>query len=148
VTPFRFPLDRVLDWRRIQMRAEEEKLAIEQQKLDQVTQRIQTLASAEMRSEWDVRKLETAGAGDLRALSAFQTRARKMNEALIAEKQKCEKQIVAQRARLIKARKDFRILEKLKERRHKTWMYLSEREIENIAAEAHLSRIARERGEA
>jgi len=129
------------------MRTEEEKLAAEQQRMDQVNQRIHALAAAELKSEWGVRKLEPVAGADLHALSAFQARVRKLHEALVAEKDRCEKQVAAQRARLVKARKEFRVLEKLKERRHKTWMYLTDREIENIAAEAHISKIARERSE-
>lgn len=130
------------------MHSEEEKLAAEQQRLDQVNQRIHALSAAELRSEWSVRKPEPVDARELHALSAFQARARKLHESLVQEKERCEKQVAAQRARLVKARKDFRVLEKLKERRHKTWLYLTDREIENLAAESHLSKIIRDRSEA
>ncbi len=49
----------------------------------------------------------------------------------------------ANNAKLLKARKDHRILEKLKETRYKNWVYLNEREIESTAAEAYLSKWAR-----
>jgi flagellar export protein FliJ len=148
MTPFRFPLERVLDWRKLQLRAEEEKLAAAQQKLEMVTQRLSALAAAELKSEMGLRKLPTVDGSELQTVAAFQARIRKMNHALELEKQQCEKQIVAQRTRLLKARKDFRILEKLRERRHEAWVYLTEREIESIAADSYNSKLARAKSEA
>jgi flagellar export protein FliJ len=148
MTSFRFPLERVLDWRKLQLRAEEEKLAAVQQRLDAVTHRINALGAAELKSEWGLRKLTSMEGSELQTVAAFQARARKIREALEIEKQQCEKLVVAQRTRLLKARKDFRILEKLKERRHEAWTYLSEREIESIAADSFNSKLARARDEA
>jgi hypothetical protein len=45
---------------------------------------------------------------------------------------------------LLKARRDVRVLEKLKENRLREWTYLSDRETENIAAESFLAKWARE----
>jgi flagellar export protein FliJ len=145
--PFRFPLDRVLEWRKLQMRAEEEKLAAIQQRLEQVNHRISALVSAELKSEWGLRKLQSVQGSELQAMATYQARARKLQEALELEKQQCEKLVTAQRARLMKARKDFRVLEKLKERRHEAWVYLSEKEIESIAADSYNSRLVQARSE-
>lgn len=146
--PFRFPLERVLEWRKLQMRAEEERLAAIQQRLEMVDQRIHALASADLQTEWGVRKLASVEGAELHGFPAFQARSRKMRDALEAEKLQCEKLAAAQRARLLKARKDYRVLEKLKERRHQAWVYLSDRELESIAADAYNSKLARARDEA
>jgi flagellar export protein FliJ len=143
MTAFRFPLERVLDWRKLQMRAEEEKLAVAQHKLETVNQRMTMLDAAELKSERGLRELPSIEGSELQTVAAFQARVRKMHDALEVEKQQCEKQIAAQRTRLLKARKDLRILEKLKERRHEAWAYLSEREIESIAADSYNSKLAR-----
>jgi flagellar export protein FliJ len=148
MTSFRFPLDRVLDWRKLQMRAEEEKLAAAQQKLDTVTQRLTALAAAELKSEMGLRKLPSVNGSELQTVAAFQARVRKMNHALELERLQCEKLVAAQRTRLLKARKDFRILEKLRERRHEAWVYLSDREIESIAADSYNSKLARAKSDA
>lgn len=145
MTRFRFPLERVLEWRKLQMRAEEEKLSLLQQRLDMVVSRISALASAELKSEWGLRKMVAVPGSDLHALSAFQDRARKLREALDAEKKQCDKLIAAQRTRLLRARKDFRVIEKLKERRLDAWQYLSERELEEVAADAYNSKLIRDR---
>ncbi len=57
-----------------------------------------------------------------------------------------DKEIAEQRKQLLKARKDFRVLEKLKEKRFKGWVYLSDREIEDNAAEAYISRWSQSEG--
>jgi flagellar biosynthesis chaperone FliJ len=53
----------------------------------------------------------------------------------------------AQRARLLQARKNYRMLEKLKERRHEAWSYEMNRELENTAADSHISKLVRSRSE-
>jgi flagellar export protein FliJ len=147
MTPFRFPLERVLEWRKLQLRAEEEKLAAQQQRLDVVNHRINAVTSAELKSEWGMRRLSSVAGSELQTVAAFQARTRKMCAALELEKQQCEKLLAAQRTRLLKARKDFRILEKLKERKQQAWLYLSDREAEGIAADAHNSKFLRARGD-
>jgi len=148
MTPFRFPLERVLDWRRLQMRAEEEKLAALQHRLDLMNRRMSSLIAAEQKCEWGLRKQACLDGAELQALAAFQSQAKKQREGLALEQRQCEKQIEAQRARLVKSRKDYRILEKLKERRHQAWSYEADREVENTAAEAHIAKFIRDRSDA
>ena len=56
----------------------------------------------------------------------------------------CEKLITEQRQRLLKARTDHRVLENLKERRWRQWVYLNDREVEGTAAEVYLAKWGRE----
>lgn len=140
---FRFPLEKVLSWRHLQMRAEEEKLAVLQNHLTLLNQRASALASAELNSRLGVLKMASVRGSDLHALAPFQERMKKERAALEGEKMQCEKRIAAQLARLLKARKDFRILEKLRDRRLEAWRYLNNRELENAAADAHISKLIR-----
>jgi hypothetical protein len=140
---FRFPLEKVLAWRHLQMRAEEEKLAVLQQHLELLTRRANALASAEINSKLAVLKAPLVQGSELHALTAFQARIKKERAVLLADKLQCEKRIAAQRARLLKTRKDFRVLEKLRERRMEAWTYAFNQEVENAAAEAHISRLIR-----
>ena len=78
-------------------------------------------------------RLGTAGVGRIR--SSCESRA----VALKANRSRCEAQMTEQRQRLLKARKDCRVLEKLKEERHKEWSYLGDREVEETAAESYIS---------
>jgi flagellar export protein FliJ len=143
VKAFKFPLERVLDWRHLQMRAEEEKLAALQRRLDLTNHRRNALTSAELKSEWGLLKLTSVPGSELQALAAFQIRVRKECAALDLERLQCEKWIAAQRLKLLKARKDFRVLERLREKRKQAWTYLSNREVEDAAADAHISKLVR-----
>ena len=140
---FRFPLERVLGWRHLQLRAEEERLAALQHRVDLIHHHINTLTSAELKSEWGLLKMSSVTGADLQALNAFQSRVKKQRAGLELDRMQAEKQIAVQRTRLLKARKDFRILEKLREKRKTAWTYLSDREVEEAAAEAHMSKLAR-----
>jgi flagellar export protein FliJ len=143
VTQFRFSLERVLELRRLQLQAEEEKVARLQQQLEGIDQRTSAIASTELKSEWALRKMPAVAAPDLHTLSDFQARVRKVQAALAVEKQRVTKEIQAQRARLLNARREFRVIEKLKERRFKVWQYQADREIEGLAADAHNSKLIR-----
>ena len=136
---FRFPLQRVLDWRSLQLRTEEEKLASLQQKQASLIYREKALAASQSRSESAVLGLACIEGSDLRALAGFQARIKSERAALEASRAQCDTQIAAQRQRLLKARKDCRVLEQLKEKRQKAWSYLGAREVEDTAAESYIS---------
>jgi flagellar export protein FliJ len=144
---FRFPLQRVLDWRGIQLRTEEEKLAGLQQKLASLIHREKALTAAQLRSESAVLASPIIEGSDLRALAGFRVRIKSERAALQASRTQCQAQIAEQRERLLKARKDCRVLEQLKEKRHKAWSYLGEREIEETAAESYISNWLRSNAE-
>jgi flagellar export protein FliJ len=144
---FQFPLQRVLEWRELQMRTEEEKLSTIQNKLAEVLHRENALTAAQLNAEMNVLGRPLVEATEFRALAAFQLRIRGEKVSLIAARKNLELQIAEQRKRLLKARKDCKILENLKERRKKSWTYLHDREIENTAAESFISNWARSNAE-
>lgn len=122
------------------MRREEEKLAAAQQSLAVLVHRENALTAAELKTELGLLKSAAISGPELQAFAAFQRRIKNERAALRMQRAQCEAQIAAQRKRLLKARRDFRVLEKLKQRRFQAWTYLSEREIENTAAEAYISK--------
>ncbi len=136
---FQFPLQRVLDWRSLQLRTEEEKLAGLQRKLAVLAHKENALTAAQLRSESAVLGVPSIPGFALRALAEFEIRVKGEHAALKASRIQCERQIADQRERSLKARKDCRVLEKLKERRHSEWLQLGEREIEDTAAESYIS---------
>jgi flagellar export protein FliJ len=144
---FHFPLQRVLEYRALQMRTEEEKLATIQNKLAEVLHRENALTAAQLNAEMNLLGRAVVEASEFRALSAFQLRIRSERVSLVAARTNLETQIAEQRKRLLKVRKDCKILENLKDRRKKAWTYLSDREIENIAAESYISNWARSNAE-
>ncbi len=141
---FAFPLQRVLDWRTLQVRSEEEKLANLQQHAEALALRENALTAAELNSEIELLKRPSIEGADLQALSLFQTRVHQERANLQKKRQQVEVQVVEQRKRLLKARRDVRVIEKLKDNRLREWTYLSDRETENTAAESFLAKWARE----
>ncbi len=141
---FRFPLQRVLEWRALQQRVEEEKLAGLQQQLASLLQLGEQLASARNRSESHLFASGAAAGSDLQSWALYQARLAKQQELLKTQLLQCEKLILEQRQRLLKARTDHRVLEKLKERRWRQWVYLNDREVEDTAAEVYLAKWGRE----
>ncbi len=144
---FQFPLQRVLEWRELQMRTEEERLSTIQNRLVEVQHRESALTAAQLNAEMNVLGRPLVEATEFRALAAFQLRIRGQKVALVAARKNLEIQIAEQRKRLLKARKDCKILENLKERRKKSWTYLHDRELENTAAESFISNWARSNAE-
>jgi flagellar export protein FliJ len=144
---FRFPLQRVLEWRALQMRTEEEKLSAIQNQLAEVLHRESALVAAQLNAEMSLLGRQVLDGSEFRALAAFQLRIRGEKISLAAARKNLETQIAEQRKRLLKARKDCKILDNLKDRRKKAWTYLSDREIENTAAESYISNWARSNAE-
>jgi flagellar export protein FliJ len=147
VKSFKFPLQRVFDWRGLQMRTEEEKLGALHHRLTTLVHRENALLAAELKSSLGLLKLPSISGADLQSLAAFQLRMKSERAALKAGRALCEKQVAEQRSRLLKARLDFRVLEKLRAKRWKEWLYLADRETEDVAAEAYLSKWARSEDE-
>jgi flagellar FliJ protein len=141
---FRFPLQRVLEWRALQLRVEEEKLAGLQQQLASLLELREKLAAERNRSQSNLFASGTAAGSDLQTWALYQARLIKQQELLKTQLLQCEKLTLEQRQRLLKARTDHRVLERLKERRWRQWVYLNDRELEDSAAEAYLSKWSRE----
>jgi len=141
---FRFPLQRVLEWRALQLRVEEEKLAGLQQQLASLLQLGEKLSAARNRSESHLFASGAAAGSDLQSWALYQARLAKQQELLKEQLLQCEKLILEQRQRLLKARTDHRVLEKLKERRWRQWVYLNDRELEGTANEVYLAKWSRE----
>jgi flagellar FliJ protein len=144
---FRFPLQRVLEWRALQLRVEEEKLASLQQRLTALVQLREKLASERDRSESHLFSSGTAAGSDLQSWALYQARLAKQQDLLKTQLLQCEKLVLEQRQKLLKARTDHRVLERLKERRWRQWLHLNDREVEDTANEVYLAKWTREDGE-
>ena len=134
----------MLEWRALQLRVEEEKLAGLQQQLASLLQMREKVAAARNRSQSHLFASGTAAGSDLQTWALYQAHLAKQEELLKTQMAQCEKLILEQRQRLLKARTDHRVLERLKERRWRQWVYLNDREQEDTAAEVYLSKWSRE----
>lgn len=135
---FRFSLERVRQWRSTQLRMAEERLAQLQNELTQLVLAADRVAAAYKQSEARVMSSGDLNGAELQSLSQFRERTNRLARDLQARKSACEGLIVEQRQRLLKARKDHLVLEKLKDRQFKNWSYLAERELESEVADNYL----------
>ena len=140
---FHFSLQRVLEWRALQQRTEEEKLSSLQQTLSALLMRDKELQTSLLKSELDLRARPSIPAFEIGALTGFRRRIELERKNLRTATFKVECEIDAQRKKLLQARRDYRILEKLRARKYAEWSYLNDREIENIAADAFLAQWTR-----
>ncbi len=141
---FTFRLDRILDWRRGRMEAEQrglERLLAEQAHLEAQHAFLESALEAARRS---VREASAAGqtveAQTLIALENFSRSVRREQSRLLARRAELERNIYAQRERLMSARRDFRLLEKLRARALAAWERNYSRELEALASELYLAR--------
>ena len=141
---FVFPLERVRQWRQTQVDLELAKLQTLFQQLARSQEGAAQLARAVQTAE---RALEAeAGAGKvlqpmaLTALDDYRLYAKREQAVLARQQRELGRQIAAQRNRLIDARRDFRLLEKLRERSHAAWERENDRETEALAGELFLAK--------
>lgn len=141
---FSFRLERILEFRRSRMEAEQralERLLAERAHLEARHAFLEAALEAARRS---VRAASAAGqtveAQTLVALENFSRAVRREQSRLLGRQAELERNISAQRERLISARRDFRLLEKLRARAQAAWERDYTREVEALASELHLAR--------
>jgi len=139
VQRFRFRLETVLGWRRLTLEMEEnrlEQLFAERAMLDR---QAAELASRAMDAG---RFLSRAvlRAEELAAIEPHRRRLAREAERLETLRADCESRIAQQRARVLEAERNLRLIERLKERRRAEWVYLQDREMEAFASEMFLAR--------
>jgi hypothetical protein len=140
---FQFPLRQALEWRRTQMGLEENKMRqlaaiLEQMALDAVK-----LDMVKARAEVAVSQAAVVEAGDLWALASYRQRLIAELQALARRRAEGEKQLAAQRQKVLEAQRQCRLLEKLEQRRHAEWRRAADKEVEDLAAESFLARWSR-----
>ena len=74
----------------------------------------------------------------LAGLGSFRLHVRKKNRELAAQRAECAERLAAGRGAVLAARRHFRLLERLKERRLKDWRKGARQELEELASESHL----------
>jgi flagellar export protein FliJ len=141
---FHFRLKSVLGWRTLQLEIERS--------------RLEALVAERRRAEEDLAQLsderaaadkllgsETVEGQALAALDAHRYSLERAAGRLRAARADCERRIAAQRATVLAAERQVRLLEKLKERRLAEWRLENDRELEALASETFLAKWVREK---
>ncbi len=137
---FRFPLEKVLAWRKTQLDAEQAELRKRKAVVAAIDQARSELRASGIAAEIQLRDAATIDGSDLEALGRFRTWVREHDVRLARERLARDHAAGEQRSRMLEARRRYRLLERLRERRLAEWTVESNRELETFAAEAFLSR--------
>ena len=141
---FTFPLESVRVWRFRQLETEESRLHQIFAERDALIARRHAMEE-ELRQEMGVLAARNLEAGQLAALDAFRRFVSNEKSRIAAEMRLCEQRIGAQRKLVVEARRQFELLNRLREKAATSWRAENARELENTAADLYLARCARAR---
>jgi len=137
---FHFPLDRVLDWRRTQIRMEQIKLEQMLAELHRIEGQAAAAREERESAQRAVVQSSSSLGSELLAFNTFRSASTARSAGLERDRSACLERIRAQRAVMSRKELDVRLLEKLREDRLLAWMQEQDREIDQQAAEGHLGR--------
>jgi flagellar export protein FliJ len=139
---FEFRLERILEFRKEQAELERGRL---QQILLQI-QLLETEAEALAVRSSEERDRVIAGEGltghDLASLSNYKRHVQRRSTELSRAQQVLAAQSQRQRVNVMESERKVRLLEKLKDRRLTSWKSACDRELEELAADSYLARLA------
>jgi hypothetical protein len=142
---FRFSLEKVLAWRRLQLEIEENRFRQQAAALAELDRARAELESSAIRAELQVRGWAPLCGGDLSALAGFRQHVQTEEQVLAGKRAESQRRLEAQAKAMLEARRRCRLLEKLRLRRWEEWRTAADRELEQFAAESFLSGMVRRR---
>ncbi len=145
MTAFRFPLAKVLEWRRAQLQAARGRFQRQAAMVAGLDAERAALEAAADRAQMEVRRAEFLRGSDLEALDGFGRHVRTRTAKIAAAREKAQSELEAGEKEMLEAQRRVRLLERLEQRRREDWRAAVDRELEEIAAESHLARLARRR---
>ena len=145
---FVFPLDTVRRWRL-------ERAGIEELKLRQILAQKQNLAAARARFQSEMAQTAQQILGqpsmqslELESLDSFRVHVRGRVRDIENQERQCEAGIVVQRNIMLEARRQFELLERLRQKAFTEWQAAVNKEQEEMASELFLAKSIRERNRA
>lgn len=140
---FQFQLATALDWRKRRMEAEQARLDELLAREAAVRGRLEDTARDRARSTEELLLVESPAAEDFAALDAYRRALDIQKRRLEREAMQVQEAISRQRQVLMEAMRDYRLMEKLKDRRLEEWRKQFERELESEATELYLAKRGR-----
>jgi flagellar export protein FliJ len=140
VRKFQFRLERVLGWRKTQLELEEHRLRQLSAELEAIERNKARLAAERTLAEHQLLSRTQLNGQELAAHSAYLAALHREEKQAERQRQQQQRLIEAQLQRVTEARRQCRLLERLKARAWNAWQAELDRETEALAAEAHLAR--------
>lgn len=144
MTTFRFRLDKVLAWRRMQLELAEIEFRREAGILAELDRVSAELEANGIRTESEVREWSSLSGCDLLALNGFRLYVGRRAKELAAQRTEQARKLAEREQVMLEARRRCRLLERLRERRLAEWQSASGKELEQVASESYLARFARQ----
>jgi len=142
---FNFPLERVRRWR-------SEQASLEELKLEQLRAEAARLATAKREIEAEAaqsaQRVLSQPAIDpleLTSLESYRQHLRRRTSEIENRQRQCEAKVVEQRQRVIEARRQFELLDRLHGKAWQEWVAEGNKEQEQIASELFLAKTVRDR---
>jgi len=139
---FEFRLERIADYRRQQaevarnelqrMTALLDRLAAERDSLEQraIQMRANTMSRPDLTGQ------------DLMALSAYEDHASRTVKQIDLKKAEVAKQVDKQRSVVLETERNVKLLDRLRDRKFQEWQAESDRELDALAGDSHMARLA------
>jgi len=140
---FRFPLQKVLDWRHTQLDLEEARFKQQLAALAALERERAGWEAAGIKAEIQVRDWNPLAGRDLTALGNFRLNVKQRENEIDARRLECRKSLEAQQSVMLEARRRCRLLERLKERKLAAWQSVRDHELEQLASESFLAKWGR-----
>ena len=139
---FEFRLERIADYRRQQAELAKNELQKLNSLLDRLAQERRNVEqrAAEARTK-TLGRMDLTGR-DLSALSAYGEHMARIVQEIERKKAEVAKQIDKQRSVVMEAERNVKLLDRLRDRKFQEWRAESDRELDAIAADSHLARLA------
>jgi flagellar biosynthesis chaperone FliJ len=139
MTTFKFRLERVMRWRQSKLEVEQftlSRLSVERARWDHVLAELET---SRAHADRLVLSSVSVHGRDLQAMVRYKELIGKQEQMALTRRAECDRKIEQQRDRLMQARREFRLLEKLRHLRRTEWEAAVDREFEALAAESYLA---------
>lgn len=142
---FRFPLQRVLQWRAMQCQLEDAVTARLTGQRDAIANAISNIVAQRMSAANAILDQPIIAAVEIQTVAAYQTTTDQQIVQLKSKARELDREIAAQLRKSAEARRKKKLLETLREDRLEEWTTLRNAEDEAAAADSWLSRFAAER---
>jgi hypothetical protein len=140
---FRFPLEKVLDWRHTQLEMEEARFKQQMAAMAALDHERAGWEAAAIKAEIQVRDWNPISGRDLTALGNFRLDVKQREIDVDARRLECRKALEALQSEMLVARRRCRLLERLKQRRLSEWQSARDHELEQQASESFLAKWGR-----
>ena len=137
--PFRFRLERILEWERKNLDREKRLAADCHRLLSGVRETIARLHAEHLMIEREWLEKEAIPGSDAASLGRYRLGVRKTERSLHSEQERRERELHQQTAKMLEVQRKLRVLENLRGRKLREYTYLADRELEQVAAESHLA---------